>query len=406
VRADASSEAVPGSAAGAGQASATWDAIILGGGAAGLFCALTAARRGRRVVVVDHAERLGRKILASGGGRCNFTNRRVEPGNYLSSNPHFVRSALARFTSRDFLDLVEARGIGYEERGHGRLFCRGSAREILELLLDGCRGAGVAFALGSPVQAVERTGAEFLVTTGRSVCRAPRLVLATGGLSAPATGSTDLGHRLARQFGLALVPVRPGLVPLLLPEVASLSGIAVDARVALGPHVFQENVLFTHTGLSGPAILQVSSYWQPGQPILLDLLPGRNLADEVVAAGPVRTAALNHIAGLLPRRLVEHRIGHLPAAQRPVMQLSREDRAALAEAFHRWEVHPSGTGGYAKAEVTVGGIDTAGFSSKTLESRAVPGLFAVGEVLDVTGWLGGYNFQWAWASGHAAGEHL
>ena len=382
------------------------DAIVLGGGAAGLFCAMIAAQRGRRILVIDHADKLGKKIIISGGGRCNFTNRSVSAANYLSANPHFARSALARFTPQDFLALVEARGIAYEERRHGQLFCQGSAKEILALLVDGCREAGVTFALGCAVQEVTRAADGFSVSTSRGVFTAPKLVLATGGLSVPTTGATDLGYRVAQRFGLALVPLRPGLTPLLINGTADLSGIAVDAVAEVGVARFQENVLFTHTGLSGPAILQVSSYWQQGQAVDIDLLPGRDCAAELAAASAVRATALNHLSLSLPRRLVEYRIGHLPAAQRPVVQLTRDERIALAEALQRWQVVPQASDGYRKAEVTVGGIDTDGLSSKTMEARAVPGLYAIGEVVDVTGWLGGYNFQWAWASGHAAGEAI
>jgi len=380
------------------------DVCIIGGGAAGLFCAATAARRGRTVVVVDHATTPGRKILISGGGRCNFTNREAGPENYLSANPHFCRSALARFRPQDFIGLVEARGIPYEERRHGQLFCLRSAKDIVALLLDGCREAGVDLRWGSTVQAVRHQD-RFAIATSWGELLADRLVVATGGLPVPSIGASDLGLRLARQFGHGIVETAPALAPFLLPReelCAELSGIAVDAEVAADGPVFRENLLFTHQGVSGPAVLQASSYWRPGRPVRVDLLPGQDLGAVLGAARAVKAQLANHLADLLPRRLLGARL-HPSLAAKPVSQLSKADIAATVAALQGWELHPAATAGYLKAEVMRGGVDTAELSSQTMESRRVPGLHFIGEVMDVTGWLGGYNFQWAWASGHAAG---
>ncbi|HAT11115.1 MAG TPA: aminoacetone oxidase family FAD-binding enzyme [Planctomycetes bacterium] len=380
-----------------------WDVCIIGGGAAGLFCAATAARRGRRVVVLDHATIPGRKILISGGGRCNFTNRSATAENYLSANPHFCRSALARFTPQDFLALVEARGIAWEERRHGQLFCVHSAKDIVALLLDACAEAGVTLRWGVQVQGVAHED-RFRIDTTHGPYIAERLVVATGGLPVPSIGASDFGLRLARQFGHGLVDTAPALAPLLLPahERLDLPGIAVDAEVRADGPIFRENLLFTHGGISGPSVLQASSYWRPGRPLHVDLLPGHDLAAALGEARAVKAQLGNHLADLLPRRLLQAR---LPAAiaSKPVSQLSRADIAAAVAALTGWELHPEATGGWLKAEVMRGGVDTAELSSQTMESRRVPGLHFIGEVIDVTGWLGGYNFQWAWASGHACG---
>jgi len=380
------------------------DVVIIGGGAAGLFCAATAARRGRRVVVLDHATTPGRKILISGGGRCNFSNRKVGPENYLSANPHFCRSALARFTPDDFLTLVESRGIAYEERRHGQLFCVDSAKHIVALLLDACRQAGAELRWGVRVEAVAHQD-RFSVATSAGEVLADRLVVATGGLPVPAIGATDFGLRLARQFGHGIVETAPALAPMLLPaaERLDLPGIAVDAEVTAAGPAFRENLLFTHGGISGPSVLQASSYWRPGQPLRVDLLPGREISAELSGARGVRTQLANHLAGILPKRLLHARLPP-SLADKPVAQLSRADLAATATALHAWELHPDATAGWLKAEVMRGGVDTAELSSQSMESRRVPGLHFVGEVVDVTGWLGGFNFQWAWASGFAAGN--
>ncbi len=384
------------------------DVIVLGGGAAGLFCAITAARRGRSVVVLDHADKLGKKILISGGGRCNFTNRFVGPGNFLSSNPHFCRSALARFSPDDFIALVEAHGIPYHEKKLGQLFCDGSAKEIVEMLLAECATSGAVIETGCRIDRVENASAGFTLATSSGEFTASRLVVATGGLSIPTIGATDIGYRIARQFSVAVVPTEPALVPFTLPSAsgfAELSGVAVDAEVRGGGGEFNESILFTHAGLSGPAILQISSYWRRDQPITVDLLPGADIAamlGEAKRTGS-KSLASTHLAERLPKRLVQ-RWSAVHGCDRPVAQLSTKEAAAIADSFHRWTVVPSGTEGYRKAEVTRGGIDTTELSSQTLECRRVPGLHFIGEVVDVTGWLGGFNFQWAWASGHAAGS--
>ena len=382
-----------------------FDACILGGGAAGLFCAAVAARRGRRVVVLDHATTPGRKILISGGGRCNFTNRTAAPESFLSANPHFCRSALARFTPDDFLALVEARRIPWEERRHGQLFCLRSAKDIVALLLDACREAGAELRWGTRIAGVRHED-RFAIATAQGEVLADRLVVATGGLPVPAVGATDLGLRLARQFGHGIVETAPALAPLLLPagERLDLPGIAVEADVQADGPVFRENLLFTHGGLSGPSVLQASSYWRPGRPLRVDLLPGRDLAGELAAARAVKAQLANHLLALLPKRLLQARLGAL--GERPVAQLSRAEAAAAVAALTRWELHPEATGGWLKAEVMRGGVDTAELSSQTMESRRTPGLHFIGEVVDVTGWLGGYNFQWAWSSAHACAQAL
>ncbi len=382
------------------------DVLVIGGGAAGLFTALTAGRRGRAVVVLDHSPALGRKILISGGGRCNFTNLGAGPEHYLSANPHFCKSALARYSPQDFLALVEHHGIAWHEKKLGQLFCDGSAKQIVKLLVDECEAAGVTIITGCAVAAVERDQ-DFRVASSRGAFRAPRLVLATGGLSIPTIGATDFGYRLAAQFGLAVVPTAPALVPFTLPGSwgsAELSGVSADAEVRCGDGVFRENLLFTHAGLSGPAILQISSYWHPGERVTIDLAPGRDLAAELAAAKSAGSKALvsTLLSEQLPKRLVQRWLAQ--GGDRPLHQLAARELAAIAASFHTWELLPAGTEGYRKAEVTRGGIDTRELSSQTMEARRVPGLHCVGEVVDVTGWLGGYNFQWAWASGHAAGS--
>ena len=382
------------------------DVIVIGAGAAGLFCAATAARCGRSVTVLDHNDRPGKKILISGGGRCNFTNRRVGPEHFLSHNPHFCRSALARFTPDDFIALVERAGIPYHERDHGQLFCDDSAKRIVALLTDTCRAAGVVQTYGCRITGVRHDG-RFHLDTSLGAYACERLVVATGGLPLPTIGASDFGLRLAQQFGLKLVPTAPALVPFTLAPAdacGDLSGIAVPAQVAADGPAFRENLLFTHGGLSGPAVLQASSYWQPGTPVAIDLLPDLDVADLLSTqrrSGDQRQTA-TVIAQHLPKRLAQRRVpAHLAA--RTVASLANAEVTAIADALHRWSPVPAGTEGYRKAEVMRGGVDTAGLSSKTMSARNVPGLYFIGEVVDVTGWLGGFNFQWAWASGHAAG---
>jgi predicted Rossmann fold flavoprotein len=386
----------------------SFDALIIGGGAAGLWCAITAGRRGRRVAVLDHAARLGRKILISGGGRCNFTNLHAGPANYLSANPHFCTSALARYRPEDFLREVESHGIAYHEKKLGQLFCDGSAKQIVDLLVGECAAAGVEIQTSCRVDGVVRQDA-FVVSTSAGDFSAARLVIATGGLSVPPTGASDLGYRIARQFGAAVVETAPALVPLTLPAaagLAELSGLSADSVVTAGGQSFRENILITHRGLSGPAILQASSYWRPGEALEIDLLPEQDDAGLFTRARAAGAGTLSSVlAERLPKRLAQWWLaGH--GGDRPLQALSAHALTAAAEELRRWRVVPAGSEGYRTAEVTRGGVDTRGLSSKDLEARAQPGLHFIGEVVDVTGWLGGFNFQWAWASGHAAGQAL
>jgi predicted Rossmann fold flavoprotein len=381
---------------------------VIGGGAAGLFCAVTAARRGRGVVLLEHNQSVGKKIRISGGGRCNFTNTDASPANYISANPHFCKSALARYTPADFVALVESHGIDYYEKKLGQLFCRGSAQQIIDMLVAECAGAGVSVVTGCRVRAVTRA-ARFAVETSRGAFDAESIVIATGGLSVPALGSTDFGYRVARQFDLKIIPPRPALVPLVLaPEtlkrLVALSGVSFEAAVSCNGAEFREDVLLTHRGLSGPAVLQISSYWRPGDDVTLNLAPGLDALDLLTEARRADAELANLLARRLPRRFA-HAWCELSAPTRPLKQFSEAELAAVADRLERWALRPAGTEGYAKAEVTAGGVDTDELSSKTMESRRAPGLYFIGEVVDVTGHLGGYNFQWAWASGHAAGQY-
>lgn len=383
-----------------------FDVLVLGAGAAGLFCAAQAGKRGRRVAVLERSEKIGKKILISGGGRCNFTNIYCTPVNFLSANPHFAKSALARYTPADFIALVEKYKIPYHEKTLGQLFCDGSAQEILTLLESECREAGVKIFLSEQVREVTRP-AEFVVRSEAEEFRAPALVVATGGLSIPKMGATALGYDLARQFGLKIQPTRPALVPLVLPpqtqkEYCDLAGVSAEVIASTNGASFREKMLITHRGLSGPAILQISSYWARGEAITLDLAPGRKITAAVIKAKfrnlPELVAAFQ---GSLPRRFAERWVElHQPQS------LSNASLEKFEQSLHTWDVAPADTEGYEKAEVTAGGVDTDELSSKTMESRKVPGLFFIGEVVDVTGHLGGFNFQWAWASAAAAGRAL
>jgi predicted Rossmann fold flavoprotein len=388
----------------------SYDAIILGAGAAGLMCALTAGQRGRRVLLVDHAEQVGKKILISGGGRCNFTNLHTAPDRYLSANPHFAKSALRRYTQHDFLELVERHRIAWHEKTLGQLFCDGGARQIVDMLLAECTAGGVEIALGHLARDITHADASYRVTIGHRIATAPALVIATGGPSIPKMGATGFAYDLARQFGLKIIEPRPALVPLTLggDEVLfrELSGVAAPVEARAGKAKFREAALFTHRGLSGPAILQVSSYWRHGEPVEIDFLP-THPADWLVAAKRAhpRTTLRKLLTDALPTRLADTLADQLGLTT----ELANTPDKALAEAQRRlsaWRFHPNGTEGFAKAEVTVGGIATAGLSSQTMEARDVRGLYAIGEAVDVTGWLGGYNFQWAWASGWAAGQAI
>ncbi|HVO59147.1 MAG TPA: NAD(P)/FAD-dependent oxidoreductase [Dongiaceae bacterium] len=383
-----------------------FDVLVLGAGAAGLFCAAEAGRLGKRVAVLEREERAGKKILISGGGRCNFTNLHTSPGNFLSANPHFAKSALARFTPRDFVALVEKYRIPYHEKTLGQLFCDGSAQDILGMLEAECRAGGVQVLTSHGISEV-RKAAEFEVQVGGAEFRAPALVVATGGLSIPKMGATGFGYQVARKFGLRVVSTRPALVPLVFAAqeqkaYCDLAGVSAEVIARCGEAEFREKMLITHRGLSGPAILQASSYWQEGEAIELDLAPGRDVTAAIRAAAARTHKALETaFAGILPKRLAERWL-----AKNPPEGLSNAALEKFERGIHAWRLRPAGTEGYAKAEVTAGGVDTEELSSKTMESKKVPGLFFVGEVVDVTGWLGGFNFQWAWASAAAAARSM
>jgi predicted Rossmann fold flavoprotein len=387
------------------------DVVVIGAGAAGMMCAATAGQRGRRVLLVDHYPKLGEKIRISGGGRCNFTNLHASPAHYLSRNPHFCRSALARYTPRHFLALVERHGIAWHEKTLGQLFCDGSARQIIDMLRTECDRGRVAWRMPCEVREVRHDGGRFTVGTAAGPVRAASLVVATGGLTVPKIGATAFGYRIAEQFGLAVVPPRPALVPLSLDPVAlarfgDLSGVSADAEVSCRGARFRESLLFTHRGLSGPAILQASSYWQDGpasDPIHVNLLPGVDARAWLGEHHRSRALPPTVLAERLPRRLAQA-WAESHGLAKPMAELSARAIDDAARSLADWRVQPSGTLGYNKAEVTLGGVDTHGLSSKTMAATTVPGLFFVGEVVDVTGHLGGFNFQWAWASGHAAGE--
>ena len=384
-----------------------YDALILGGGAAGLMCAIEAGKRGRRVAVLERAERLGKKILISGGGRCNFTNLHCSAANFISANPHFAKSALARYTPADFVALVEKHGIPYHEKTLGQLFCDRSAQDILTLLEKECHEAGVQTFTNTALQEVT-WGDEFVVRAGAKEFRAPALVVATGGLSIPKMGATAFGYDLARQFGLAVRETRPGLVPLLFGaedarHYTDLAGVSADVIAECDSQRFREKMLVTHRGLSGPAILQISSYWKKTESVLIDLAPEQEITAGLLEGVVPRNLASLRTAlrSLLPNRLADRWLEiHEPKS------LTNASLKELERKVHHWALVPAGTEGYGKAEVTVGGVDTDGLSAKTMESRKVTGLFFIGEVVDVTGHLGGFNFQWAWASGASAGRAL
>ena len=392
-----------------------YQVMIIGGGAAGLMCALTAGQRGRKVLVLDHAERIGKKILISGGGRCNFTNLHVLPEHYFSGNPHFCKSALNRFGSKDFIALVEKHGIPYHEKKLGQLFCDGRANAILKLLLDECQAGGVEIKTNCSVEKIEQNKdgeKRFTLKTGQVDYDAESVVIATGGLSIPRIGATDFGYKVARQFGLKVKPCRPGLVSLTLDprdlkEIEGLSGSSAEAVVTCKGRTFRESVLFTHKGLSGPAILQISNDWQSGDPVTINLLPDINLTEKIKEwqkARPkaeLKTLMGEHLTKNLALRWIE-----LSGRSKPVNQYTPKEISAIAARFHHWVIVPAGTTGYSVAEVTVGGVDTDELSSKNFEAHRVKGLYFIGEVVDVTGWLGGYNFQWAWSSGYCAGLYV
>jgi len=390
------------------------DVVVIGGGAAGLMCALVAGRRGRRVRVLEKTNRCGKKILMSGGGRCNFTNTGTTPANFLSANPHFCKSALARYTPTDFIAMVEAHGIAWHEKELGQLFCDESSKLIVRMLLDECAQAGVQVETSCAIDSVQAiAGGGFRLITSSGSLHAESLVVASGGLSIPSLGASDFGHQLAKEFGHRVLPLRAGLVPLTLSgkhleHYAELAGVAlpVSARCGKGPYGkarFDNALLFTHRGVSGPAILQASSYWQAGVELRVDLSPGERLLPYLQERQAEATELRNVLAERMPKRLA-HRLCELFLPDRPMRQLNAPQLQDIAARLHDWPLVASGTEGYRTAEVTLGGVDTDQLSSTTMQSRLVPGLYFVGEVVDVTGWLGGYNFQWAWASGHAAGE--
>ncbi|NOY63674.1 MAG: NAD(P)/FAD-dependent oxidoreductase [Gammaproteobacteria bacterium] len=389
------------------------DVLVIGAGASGLMCAAEAGKRQRKVLVLDHANKAGKKILMSGGGRCNFTNRSVAADNYLSRNPHFCKSALSRYSQWDFLALVQQYEISYHERSHGQLFCDNSAKDILNMLLSECRCAGVTIRLNSAVDSiVKQSDGWFALHSSDGEILSRSVVIASGGLSIPRMGATPFGYKIARQFAVNVWPTVAALVPFTLQphdkeRLSYLSGIAVDSVVSHAQQSFRDNILFTHRGLSGPAILQISSYWQPGEAIEINLLPDCQLQDELLVAQQQRPQRRlkSVLAHYLPKRVVAAFVAD-ELLDQPLQTMSRSQMCSVANLFHRWSIKPNGTEGYRTAEVTAGGVDCDALSSKTMECREVPGLYFIGEVVDVTGWLGGYNFQWAWSSAWCAGQYV
>ena len=410
------------------------DVLIIGAGAAGMMCAIEAARRGRSVLLLDHSKKLAEKIRISGGGRCNFTNLYAKPENYLSNNPHFCRSALARYTPQHFITWLNQQGIGYHEKKLGQLFCDEGSAAIITMLKNECDAAGVRWLMSCEVHKIERlnpacsqagetaevkgnahpSAERFSCNTSHGTFRAQSLVIASGGLSIPKIGATPFGYQLAQQFDIPMTKLKPGLVPLSFhPDdwapYVDLAGISVDAEVSYGEQVFRENLLFTHRGLSGPAILQISSYWEPGQPLHINLLPDHDTLQLFAQQRDSRMLLNNFFAQYLPKRFIEtwcaQLAGNNLSSNEPINRYSEKEIAVLASKLHDWQITPSGTLGYSKAEVTCGGVDTRALSSKTMEANEVNGLYFIGEVVDVTGQLGGYNFQWAWSSGYAAGQY-
>ena len=388
------------------------DVIVIGAGAAGLMCAATAGYRGKSVVVLDMGKKPGRKILISGGGRCNFTNENASPENYLCQNPHFVKSALSRYTQHDFIDLVDRHGLAYHHKTLGQLFCDNSAQDIVDILLTECDWAGVQIKLRSEVLSIDKTDNGYLVTSSDDSYQCQSLVIASGGLTMPKLGATPIGYKIAEQFGLNVLPTTAALVPFTLHDhdkerFDGLSGISIPTTVTSENKVtFKENILFTHRGLSGPAILQISSFWQAGQAVSIDLLPEASINELMTdwrESSPQKSLK-NMLATVLPKRFVEAMVSQKEIIDKTINQISNVDLAALSDYLHQWQIKPNGTEGYRTAEVTLGGVNTDELSSKTFEAKKTPGLFFIGEVIDVTGWLGGYNFQFAWSSGVACGQ--
>lgn len=392
----------------------SYDTVIIGAGAAGLFCASLAGQAGLSVLVLDNGKKAGRKILMSGGGRCNFTNMYIEPSAYLSENPHFCKSALARYTQWDFIELVQKYNIAYHEKTLGQLFCDDSAQQIVDLLLTECQKGKVSVCLRSEVTQIEKTDIGFTIFVDGKAITTPSVVIASGGLSMPGLGATPFGYKIAEQFGLSVLPTRAGLVPFTLhkPQLgqfSQLSGVAVPAIVtAKNGTSFKENILFTHRGLSGPAILQISNYWQPGEYVSINLLPSIDLESLLQEKRQEHPKQLlkNTLSRLLPKRFIEIMIENKQLPDVSLTQLSNERITQIVTLLQEWQVQPNGTEGYRTAEVTLGGVDTRALSSKTMEATKVKGLYFIGEVVDVTGWLGGYNFQWAWSSAYACAQSL
>ena len=388
------------------------DVIIIGAGASGLMCAIEAGKRGRRVIVLDHANKAGKKILMSGGGRCNFTNYFVESNNFISNNPHFCKSALSRYTQWDFLALITRYEIPYHEREHGQLFCNESAKDILSMLLTECTNTGVSVQLNTSIENIERHADGFHLKTNQGNFKSQSLVVATGGLSIPKMGASPFGYKVAQQFGISVIPTRAGLVPFSLQsddkdKFSPLSGIAVPCIISNQRQSFKENMLFTHRGISGPAALQISSYWELGEEITINLLPDVTLETELKLKRQVKIK--NRLKTILdfylPKRLLKCLLPEV-LLNTSLQDISDRQIILIAELLHKWTIKPNGTEGYRTAEVTVGGVDCQSLSSKTMESKVVPGLYFIGEVVDVTGWLGGYNFQWAWSSAWCAGQYV
>ncbi len=390
-----------------------FDVVIIGAGAAGLMCAAEAGKRGRKVLVLDHAKKPGRKILISGGGRCNFTNYDVSANNYLCRNPHFVKSALSQYTNWDFISMVSKYGIEFEERDHGQLFCLDSAKQIVSMLLDECQNGKVQLRYQQDIHQIEQTEQGFTLHANTNVIECQSLVVATGGLSMPKLGATPFGYKIAEQFGLPVVPTTAGLVPFTLHKqdkeaFETLSGIAIPAEItAQNGTVFKEALLFTHRGLSGPSVLQISSFWKAGQEVTINLVPEADVNELLTASREKHPnqSLKNTLAKVLPKRLVEVMVERKELEDKPLKQFNQKQLEQITTYLENWKIAPNGTEGYRTAEVTLGGVDTDHLSSKTMECKQIKGLYFIGEVMDVTGWLGGYNFQWCWSSGFVAGQH-